>query len=84
MKEHWVHTPTDTEIRRAITSFDIAWTDDGAAFDRWLAAHDAEVRAQTLRDAADAFMRETDDPEEYLTTFYAHEIEYWLRARADQ
>lgn len=51
-------------------------------FYRWLNAHDAEVAAKTLEDAADAFMRETDDPDECTTTFYAHEIEYWLRARA--
>lgn len=38
---YYLHTPTDEEVRGAITRFDLAWEDGGAAFDRWLAARDA-------------------------------------------
>ena len=34
--------------------------ESGEAFDRWLAAHDREVAAQVLRDAADAIESEYD------------------------
>lgn len=74
MKERWVHTPTDTEIRRAITSFDIAWTDDGAAYDRWLAAHDAEVAAKALDGAAHAMLADAG-------SIWREPVD-WLRAQA--
>lgn len=64
----------------------------GTAFDRWITAHDAEVRAQALRDAADEVERidpqwdsalwisEADD--ERGGTYWP--MPHWLRARADQ
>jgi hypothetical protein len=39
------YTPTTEEVRQAITYGEPAW---GPMFDRWLAAHDAEVRASVL------------------------------------
>lgn len=47
------------------------------AFDRWLAAHDAEVAARTLREAADAHLSE-------YGTWGGASQGAWLRARADQ
>ena len=47
-------------------------------FDRWLAAHDAEVAAQALRDAASAPI-----PRAALNT-RTDGLRQWLRDRADQ
>ena len=63
----------------------------GAAFDRWLAAHDTQVAAKALREAAD----ELDLPGSTATGYYASEqdsgyrdaerdAKQWLRARAEQ
>lgn len=48
------HTPTTAQIRTGYAS--VAYTHEGVdlrlvVFDRWLAAHDAEVRAEALHDA---------------------------------
>ena len=51
---------------------------NGHRFDRWLAAHDAEVRAQALRDAASAPI-----PRAALNT-RNNGLRQWLRARADR
>ena len=48
------------------------------AFHRWLAAHDREVRAQALREAASAPI-----PRAALNT-RNNGLRQWLRARADQ
>ena len=48
------------------------------AFHRWLAAHDAEVRAQALREAASAPI-----PRAALNT-RNNGLRQWLRARADR
>ena len=47
------------------------------AFHRWLAAHDREVRAQALREAASAPI-----PRAALNT--RNGLRQWLRARADR
>ena len=91
------YTPTTDEVRDAYV--DTGWAADGSLsdprdpdeFDRWLAAHDAEVRAQALREAAD----ELDLPGSTATGYYASEqdsgyrdaerdAKQWLRARAEQ
>ena len=65
---------------------DTGWEADGSlgfrrdpvVFDRWLAAHDAEVAAQTLRDAASApIPRAALNPR-------TDGLRQWLRDRADQ
>ena len=48
-------TPTDEIVRDAYgeyVEYHQAWTNE---WDQWLAAHDARVRAEALRDAAQAF-----------------------------
>lgn len=57
------------------------WDESRQDFDRWLAAHDAQVRAEALRDAADA-MDNTDDPDSLYVS--NGDIDLWLRARADR
>lgn len=53
------YTPTTAEIRRAYALEDdeighpVIAEDQLAAFDRWLAAHDAEVRAEALAKVTD-------------------------------
>ena len=52
------YTPTTEEVRddyilRYATESRLRHNLFGEAFDRWLAAHDAEVAAKTLEDAAD-------------------------------
>lgn len=42
------YTPTTEDVRNEYTDFDIYPADE---FDRWLAAHDAEVAARALRHA---------------------------------
>lgn len=54
-----LYIPTTEEIKRDATRLG-GWQPE--AFDRWLAAHDAEVRARALDDAAEAletYARET-------------------------
>ena len=53
------YTPTTNEMRQAIVR---TW--DAEAFDRWLAAHDAEVREQAAqRVYATLWQWHSDDPE---------------------
>ena len=44
------YTPSTEDVRESYTYFrgTIPTVEHGAEFDRWLAAHDAEVREQTL------------------------------------
>lgn len=56
------YTPTDEEVR---LDYIAAYTDQqssqllaGMAFDRWLAAHDARVRAEASQEALDWLVRE--------------------------
>ena len=61
---------------------------NGHRFDRWLAAHDAEVRAQALREAAEVMLKIKSPfhwqlpttPKEQGTT---ETPPVWLRSRAD-
>ena len=93
------YTPTTDEVRDAYGY----WSDSGPhappdEFNRWLAAHDAEVRAQALNEAADKIyvsLRQahkragrTLDPlfsqhDQGLCGGYKN-AERWLRARAEQ
>ena len=75
-------TPTTEVVRHVYVTKNIppgdsirAWL--GEAFDRWLAAHDREVAAKTLRDAAAA--ADADD----LFRDPLRLKSDWLRARAD-
>lgn len=52
----------------------------GEGFDRWLAAHDAEVRAKALEDAADAYEALPEGERTYFPGIHAG----WLRARAER
>lgn len=56
------YTPSTAQVRR---SYDGQWdvssphgADAAAEFDRWLAAHDAKVRAEALRDATLALVEQ--------------------------
>ena len=80
--EAWEMTYAEQEAARA---------EEVVEFDRWLRAHDAEVRAQALNEAAD----ELDLPGSTATGYYASEqdsgyrdaerdAKQWLRARAEQ
>lgn len=84
------YTPTTDEVEHRYAYDELYSMDceaDHHAFRRWLAAHDAEVRAQALRDAADALDAYQgdvpDDPRWTCDLGYYGEAE-WLRARADQ
>lgn len=48
------YTPTDAEVRHEyVMSFLVEYQQDASdEFDRWLAEHDAKVRAETLREFA--------------------------------
>lgn len=78
LPEKWV--PTTDEVRRGHHSVE--------GFDRWLAAHDAAVSAQALRDAADQW--QTGGWSDDLPTTgnpilgMAQRATNWIRARADQ
>lgn len=63
----WEEITADTEAADAARA---------AAFDRWMANHDAKVRAEALRSAADAIVRVPADEQELGST------DDWLRARA--
>lgn len=75
---------TEAEYRDPITPHHEI---NGRAFDRWLKAHDAQVAAQALRDAADALDAYQgdvpDDPRWTCDLGYYGEAE-WLRDRANQ
>ena len=62
------YTPTTDVVRDAVTfprrRLGEPRDMTGAAFDRWLAAHDREVRVATLREAADRI--ETFDGNDFL------------------
>lgn len=76
------YTPTTEHVRqvfqmdpnRAMTQ-----RERGKAFDRWLEAHDAEVAARALRDAAEEW---ATDPEPVGDT--SADYRNWLRDRADR
>ena len=53
----------------------------GAAFDRWLAAHDRDVRAQALREAADVLDRQPAKAKHGLPMMLRAD---WLRDRANR
>ena len=65
------YTPTADEVRAsyAVDGIGAPSLANGHRFDRWLAAHDAEVRAQALNEAAD----ELDLPGSTATGYYASE-----------
>jgi hypothetical protein len=50
---------------------------DAEAFDRWLAAHDREVAAKALRDAASDYF------DAHIYPVPPREVRAWLRGRAD-
>ena len=74
------YTPTADEVRAsyAVDGIGAPSLANGHRFDRWLAAHDAEVRAQALREAASAPI-----PRAALNT-RNNGLRQWLRARADR
>ena len=67
--EAWEMTYAEQEAARA---------EEVVEFDRWLRAHDAEVAAQALREAASAPI-----PRAALNT-RNNGLRQWLRARADR
>ena len=74
------YTPTTDEVEHRYAYDELYSMDceaDHRAFRRWLAAHDAEVRAQALREAASAPI-----PRAALNT--RNGLRQWLRARADR
>ena len=82
------YTPTTATIRAEyagrVEAWEMTYAEQEAAraeevveFDRWLRAHDAEVRAQALREAASAPI-----PRAALNT--RNGLRQWLRARADR
>ena len=92
------YTPTTDEVRDAYGY----WSDSGPhappdEFNRWLAAHDAEVRAQALNEAADKIhvslqRAHKRDGRPLDPMFHQHDqglwegyknAENWLRARAE-
>lgn len=92
-------TPTTAEVRMAYGDMYCRNPDDPAHsegcpqdvdFDRWLAAHDAEVARKTLADAAEKWVhsawadvpRIKDQVQERLST--ANYVGDWLRDRAEQ
>ena len=50
------YTPTTKEVRTIYGDHPDADTESEADFDRWLAKHDAEVKAETLQEAANLYM----------------------------
>ena len=70
------YTPTTDEVRDAATQCPDGIPD--AEFDRWFNAHDREVRAQALREAASAPI-----PRAALNA-RNNGLRQWLRNRADQ
>ena len=77
------YVPTTDEIRYRV-EHDWAPYGDGS-FDAWLAAYEAQVRAEALREAADRIdltMAYRYDDSEYRNAEAAAEI--WLRLEADR
>ena len=79
------YTPTTGEVRRFFVEgkseemHAASWIDRYAGeFDRWLAAHDAEVAARALREAAEAAY------DEWPGGSGVHCTPEWLRVRADR
>ena len=75
------YTPTTDEVEHRYAYDELYSMDceaDHRAFRRWLAAHDVEVRAQALREAASAPI-----PRAALNT-RNNGLRQWLRARADR
>ena len=82
------YTPTTEQVRNGWIDNGTHEERDGAEFDRWLAAHDAQVAAKALRDAADALDALTpetipDDPRWTCDLGYHGEAE-WLRDYAER
>ena len=85
------YTPTTDEVEHRYAYDELYSMDceaDHHAFRRWLAAHDAEVRAQALREAAEVMLKIKSPfhwqlpttPKEQGTT---ETPPVWLRSRAD-
>ncbi len=82
------YTPTTVEVRHAYGDARCADADDpahangcpqDAEFDRWLAEHDRQVKAEALREAADSYVL---GHIAYMG-FQPGYTQKWLRARAD-
>ena len=75
------YLPTTEEIKREATRLG-GWQPE--AFDCWLAAHDAEVRAKTLEDAAAEIVSWREESWNGSTRAVANmrRAAMWLRARA--
>lgn len=76
-------TPSTEDVRygyRTGVTAPLLPVEAGAAFDAWLAAHDREVAAKALRDAA-AFWGENPDEVDDETPA---DCRNWLRCRADR
>ena len=72
---------TNEDVRRKASRYRVdrsLWPVMAEHFDRWLAAHDAEVRVQALKDAADAYPAITRD------MVSRGSVKAWLRARAER
>jgi hypothetical protein len=75
------YTPiTETVRTRYIQHGNCGVKGDSEAFDRWLAEHDAEVAAKSLKDAADALDKLADLTDATDAGMIAHSI----RARAQR
>lgn len=78
---------TNEDVRRKASRYRVdrsLWPVMAEHFDRWLAAHDAEVRVQALKDAADAYpaiMRRLPYPRDMVSR---GSVKAWLRARAER
>ncbi|SNS43379.1 hypothetical protein SAMN06309944_0237 [Micrococcales bacterium KH10] len=81
------YTPTTEQVRDAYSFDPVAEYHDpitphhvinGRAFDRWLAAHEAEVKAEALREAV------KDIDYAGLGTYEANTVVSWLSTRADR
>jgi len=84
------YTPTTDSIREGYAftvQSKIAGATFGqglAEFDRWLAAHDAEVARKALTDAAETFMARLPDGTGNGRAYNSHTVAEMLRARAEQ
>ena len=78
------HIPTTKFIREAANvngSIGVSYSE----FDHWMEAHDREVAAKALRDAAKDIYLPSDGPAAYVDIAYAEQLaSQYLRARADQ
>lgn len=86
------YTPTTATIRAEyagrVEAWEMTYAEQEAAraeevveFDRWLRAHDAEVRAQALREAADVLDRQPAKAKHGLPMMLRAD---WLRDRANR